>query len=311
MKFKYSKADVLQKAKSILLVMLGTVILAFGTSVFLLPFDLVTGGVSGYSIVIKTLLPFEFITKEMIIAVLTWSLFVLGFIILGRSFAMKSLISTIVYPIATAAFSGLRSPEFMNGFFRLEDSVHSGIAILLAAIFSGVFVGLGCALSFLGGGSTGGVDVIAFTLCKIFKKAKSSVTIFIVDASAVVLGMFIIGDFIVSLLGIVSAFIAAMVIDKVFVGGDKAFVAHIVTDKSEELNEQIRERLDRTTTLFNVTGGYSGERKTVVMVSFTMAQYAELMAIVTKLDKNAFMTINRAHEINGEGWTKYELKRKK
>ena len=311
MKKKYSKTDVLQTAKNVFLVVIGTIILAFGTSVFLLPFDLVTGGVSGYSIVIKTLLPFDFITKEMIIAVLTWALFILGFFILGKGFAMKSLISTIVYPIATAAFTNIRNEDFLGGFFRLESSSHTGIVILLAAVFSGVFVGLGCALSFLGGGSTGGVDVIAFTLHKIFKRGKSSVYIFVVDAAAVVLGMFVIGDFVVSLLGIVSAFIAALVIDKVFVGGDKAFVAHIVTDKADELNAQIRDRLDRTTTLYEATGGYSGEKKTVVMVSFTMAQYAELMAIVTKLDKNAFMTISRAHEINGEGWTKYELKKKK
>jgi len=308
---KYSKADVFRTAKNVLLVVVGTVILAFGTSVFLLPFDLVTGGVSGYSIVIKALLPFEFITKEIIIAVLTWSLFLLGFVVLGRGFAMKSLISTIVYPIATALFADLRSPEFMNGFFRLESSSHSEIAILLAAVFSGAFVGLGCALSFMGGGSTGGVDVIAFTLCKIFKKLKSSTAMFLVDAAAVILGMFIIGDFVVSLLGIASAFIAAIVVDKVFVGGQRAFVAHIITKKYDEINDKIITELDRTSTIFEATGGYSKENKKVVMVSFTMDQYADLMALVTKVDKDAFMTINQAHEINGEGWTKYELKKKK
>lgn len=311
MKKKYSKADILQAVKNLALIIVGTIILAFGTSVFLLPFDLVTGGVSGYSIVIKTFLPFEFITKELIIAILTWTLFILGFIILGKNFAMKSLISTLVYPIATAAFSNLRNSDFLGGFFRLEESSHPEISILLAAVFSGVFVGFGCALSFLGGGSTGGVDVIAFTICKIFKRAKSSVVLFIIDATAVMLGMFVIGDFVVSLLGIVSAFIAASVIDKVFVGGNRAFVAHIVTDKYDEINAEIRDKMDRTTTLYDAVGGYSGEPKKVVMVSFTMSQYAELMAIVTKLDKNAFMTINRAHEINGEGWTKYELKKKK
>ena len=311
MKIKYSKADVLRTFKNVMLVVVGTVILALGTSVFLLPFDLVTGGVSGYSIVIKTLLPFDFITKEMIIAVLTWAFFFLGLIILGKGFAMKSLISTIVYPIATALFSNLRSTEFLGGFFRLESSAHSEISILLAAVFSGVCVGLGCALSFLGGGSTGGVDVIAFTICKIFKRMKSSVVMFIVDATAVVLGMFVIGDFVVSLLGIVSAFIAALVIDKVFVGGNKAFVAHVITDKYEDINAQIIEKMDRTTTVIDATGGYSGESKKMLMVSFTMDQYAELMAIVTKLDRDAFMTINRAHEINGEGWTKYDLKKQK
>ncbi len=311
MKQKLNKADVLHTVKNILLVISGTVVLAFGTSVFLLPFDLVTGGVAGYSIVIKNLLPFEFITKEMIIAILTWVLFFLGFIILGRDFAMKTLISTIVYPIGTALFSNLRSVNFMNGFFLLERSEHQAIAILLAAVFSGVFVGLGCTLSFLGGGSTGGVDVIAFTICKIFKRLRSSVVLFVVDATAVILGMFVIQDFVLSLLGIVAAFTAALVIDKMFIGGNKSFVANIITDKADEINLEIRDRVDRTTTIMDATGGYSGENKKIVMVSFTMAQYSELMAVVTKVDRNAFMTITQAHEVNGEGWTKHDIKRKK
>ena len=92
MKKKYSKAEIWSAFKNTMLVIVGTLVLGFGTSIFLLPFNLVTGGVSGYSIIIKTLLPFEFITKEMVIAILTWLLFILGFIILGKNFAMKSLI---------------------------------------------------------------------------------------------------------------------------------------------------------------------------------------------------------------------------
>ena len=310
-KLKMSREEWLRTLKNVLLVVAGTVILAFGTSVFLLPFDLVTGGIPGYAIVIKSVLPFEFLTKEIIIAIVTWATFLIGWIFLGKSFAAKTLISAVVYPIATALFSNLRSVDFMNGFFLLESSKYSEISILLAAVFSGVFVGLGCALSFLGGGSTGGVDVIAFLLCKIFKRQKSSVFMFLIDATAVVLGMFVIGDIVLSLLGIVSAFIAATVIDKVFVGGQKAFVAHIVTDKPLEINEQIRLKIDRTTTLYDAVGGYSGEKKRVVMVSFTMNQYADLMGIVTSVDREAFMTVRRAHEINGEGWSKYDQKKKK
>ena len=311
MKAKRSKNDILRTAKNISLVVIGSLILAFGTSVFLLPFNLVTGGVSGYSIVIKSLIPYDFITKELIITILTWSLFVLGFFVLGKSFAMKTLISAIVYPIGTTLFSSLIASDFMNGFFVLKEGGHPEIAIILASLFSGVCVGLGCALSFIGGGSTGGLDVIAFTICKIFKKAKRSVVIFAIDAGAVILGMFAIGDFAVSLLGIISAFVAALVIDKVFVGGSKAFVAHIVTEKHDQISQEIIDKIDRTTTVFDAQGGYTGKNKKVVMVSFTMNQYSELMAIIGRVDRDAFMTIHQAHEINGEGWTKYDLKKEK
>lgn len=321
MKKKFTKQDLKSTAKNILLVIVGTIILSIGTSIFLLPFDLVTGGVAGYSIVISNtiqmlpadilkLIPVDLITTETIITVLTWVMFFLGLIFLGRNFAMKTLISTIVYPIGVAIFSSLIRENFLNGFFNLSTYDRS-IGLILATVFSGVFIGLGCALSFMGGGSTGGVDVIAFIICKIFKRLRSSVVIFVVDASAILFGMFVIKDFSISLMGIVSAFIAAYVIDRVFIGGQSAFVAHIVTSKPKEINRLVIEKLDRTSTIMDVTGGYSGEGKKMLMVSFTMKEYSELMNIINTTDREAFMTINQAHEINGEGWSKYEHKKKK
>lgn len=307
MKTKYTKQDLLTSVKNVLLVIIGTLILSFGTSLFMLPYNLVTGGVSGYAIVLSQIIPPELISVELIITILTWTMFILGFIVLGKSFAMKTLISTIVYPIGVSLFSNITSIEFFN----LQLSAHSDVGVILAAVFAGVLIGLGCALSFLGGGSTGGVDVIAFIICKMFKKFRSSVVIFLVDASAVALGMFVIGDFVITLLGIISAFIAALMIDKVFLGGSKAFVAHIVTDKCEEINRLVIEKLDRTSTILEVTGGYSGEDKKMLMVSFSMNEYSELINIINKTDHNAFVTVNQAHEINGEGWTRYELKKKK
>ena len=311
MKKKYTRQDILRSTKNVALIVVGTLILSFGTSLFMLPYDLVTGGISGYAIVLSQIIPPELLSVEMIIMILTWAMFFLGLVVLGKSFAMKSLVSTIVYPIGVAMFSNITSDNFLGGFFNLQSSAHASVGVLLGAVFSGVLVGLGCALSFLGGGSTGGVDVIAFTICKIFKRARSSVVIFLVDASAVVLGMFVIGDFVISLLGIVSAFIAALVVDKVFIGGSKAFVAHIVTEKCEEINKQVIEKLDRTSTISDVVGGYTGASKKMMMVSFSMNEYSELINIINKTDNDAFLTVHQAHEINGEGWSKYELKKKK
>ena len=311
MKIKMTRNDILKSVKNIALIVVGTMILALGTSLFMLPYNLVTGGVSGYAIVLSQLIPSEVIHVETIITILTWVTFFLGLIFLGKTFAMKTLVSTIVYPVGVSIFTNITNPEFMNGFFNLGLSQHSSVGVVLAALFSGLLIGFGCALTFLGGGSTGGVDVIAFIACKVFKRLRSSVAIFIVDASAVLCGMFVIGDFVISLLGITSAFVAAIVVDKVFIGGSKAFVAHIITDESEAINKQIIERLDRTTTIVDVVGGYSGAGKKMLMVSFSMNEYSELMSIITKSDREAFLTVNQAHEIHGEGWTKHDLKNKK
>ena len=299
---KLSRKEILHIAKNISLVILGTLVLAFGTSVFILPMNIVSGGMSGLAIVIDLLLPFEFITIDMIVFALTWILFFIGLIVLGRAFALKTLISAIIYPFAISLFLRLVDPGVMNGFFYLAGYEHVDLALILCASVGGVFVGLGCALTFIGGGSTGGVDIVSFAICKFFPRLKSSTVIFVVDALIVVLGMFALKNLIISLLGILSALIMAMMIDRVFLGGRAAFVAHIVTDKHEEINAEIIQRLDRTTTILEAKGGYSNADKKMLMVSFNMSQYADLLSIVGKYDPRAFVIIHRAHEINGEGW---------
>ena len=302
---KFSKAEILSFVKNILLTIAGTLLLSFGTAVFILPFDIVTGGISGIAIVLDKINPFQFISLDMIITALTWILFFIGALVLGRSFAMKTLISTAIYPIGVFLFMKIASPDFFGGFFYLKGyQQYPDIALILATTIGGICVGVGCAITFLGGGSTGGVDVIAFTVCKIIKRAKHSVVMFIIDTAVIVCGMFVIGDFIISLLGIMSAFVAAMMVDIVFVGSSRSFMAQIITDKPTEINKDIIEKLDRTSTIVDVVGGYTGTPKKMVIVSFKVNQYADLLNIIHRLDKFAFVTIHQAHEIKGEGWTR-------
>ena len=303
---KINRKDMLLQLKNLGLVFLGTLVLAFGCAIFVVPFELVSGGVTGLSIVLDEWINsggVEMISIEGIIAILTWGLFFLGLFFLGWDFAIKTLVSTIVYPIAIWGFGMLVSPDVMGGVFNLTLSPHANIALIISALFGALCVGTGCALTFLGGGSTGGVDIIAFILCKYFKKWKSSTVIFVVDAISVLLGLFVIKDLILTLLGVISAWITAMVIDKIFIGSEKAFTAQIVTPKFEEMNLAIREEVRRTTTMFMAEGGYSRENKTVLSVTFTMRQYADLMNVIKRIDPTAFVSISRAHEINGEGFT--------
>ena len=290
--------------KNIFLVIFGTLTLAFGTAVFIIPFELIAGGVSGIAIIINKFFRVEFLTVDFIITILTWSLFVVGFLFLGKNFAIKTFISSLVYPVGISLFLKLVSPDIMNGFFYLKGSEYGEVSLILATIFGGVFVGAGCAVTFLGGGSTGGVDIIAFIVCKFLKKWRHSVIMFIIDALTVILGMFVIKNMVISLLGITSAFISASVIDKLFLGESKAFIAQIISEKYEEINKLVINKLKRTTALVDIVGGYSGEKKKMVLVSFTMSQYAEIINIINRVDKNAFVTVHRAHEINGEGWTR-------
>ena len=109
-------------------------------------------------------------------------------------------------------------------------------------------------------------------------------------------------DLALALLGVMSAFLAAIMVDKLFVGGNKTFVAYIVTSKPQEITDDIIILLDRTTSILDVEGGYSKTMIKMVMVSFSIQQYSQLIGIVTRNDPSAFLTINNAHEINGEGF---------
>ncbi len=301
---KKTPAEIIRIIKNLALTLFGTLVLAFGTAVFLVPYSLVSGGMSGIAIVINLLFDSELITVDLIVAVLSWVLFFLGLIFLGRSFALKTLVSTLVYPPALSAFLLLVSPDVFGGYFYLSGSEHPEIAFILAAIVGGALVGVGCATAFLGGGSTGGVDIIAFIICKMFPRLRSSKVIFFIDAAIVALGAIVTQNMIVSLLGITTALVASIVIDRLFLGGSRAFVASIVSENYEEINRLVIERLDRTTTISTVKGGYSGNEKHLVTVSFTMRQYSELINIINTADKSAFVTVHSAHEINGEGWTR-------
>lgn len=297
-----NKKDVRLIIKNISLVVLGTLILAFGTSVFIIPLNLVVGGMSGLAVVVSLLLPEGFMSIELIITILTWLVFFLGLIILGKSFALKTLVSAIVYPVGVSVFSLLARPDVFGGFFVMDAD--SALHIIVAVLFGGVMIGIGCAVTFMGGGSTGGTDILGFIICKFVKKLKSSTAIGFVDAAVVLSGLFAIKNLVLSLLGIVCVFIIAICIDKIFIGTSKSFVAHIITKKYDEINQAVATEMDRTTTIIPVVGGFSKCEGKMLMVSFTMRQYSELINIINKHDKNAFVTIHVAHEISGEGWTR-------
>ena len=300
---KLDKKQILHQTRNILLTVVGTLILSFGAAIFLLPFELVTGGVSGLAIVIKALIPSDLISVDLLVTILSWTLFLLGLIFLGKDFAAKTLVSTIVFPLGISLFMKLASPDVLGGVLCMTATKYAELPLILSATVGGAFVGTGCAITFLSGGSTGGVDIIAFLLCKIFKRLKSSVAIFLVDAVIVLLGVFLLRDLVLSLLGVLSAMISAVMVDKIFLGGSSAFVAQIVTDHGEEVNRAIIDEAGRTSTIFEARGGYSGMDKKMLTVTFNMRHYRRLMDVIRRADPAAFITIWRAHEIHGEGWT--------
>lgn len=200
--------------KNMALVLLGTLVLAFGTAAFILPAELVCGGISGISLVIVHLLNARAVTVDLVVFVLTWVLFFTGLFVLGGAFAIKTLLSALVYPTAVSLFLRLGDALAAQGIFDASARLRAELALLICAFVGGLLVGIGCALTFIGGGSTGGVDIIAFSICKVIPRLRPSVVIFLIDAATIVFGMIVMKDLLISLIGVFSALISAVAVDK-------------------------------------------------------------------------------------------------
>ena len=295
---------------------IGAVLLALGVGLFIKPFSLVTGGVSGLSIILSALLP-EIpvdgvnMTMEICTFVITWLLFLIALIFLGKAVAFKTLLSSAIFTVLLPVITYISEKHitFFNIASQWTDKTHYSLPII-AAVFGGVLIGVGCAFTFRGGGSTGGLDILALIVVKYVKRAKSSVMVFIFDGAVVVCGMFATQNLVMTLLGVTSAFIVAIVIDKVFMGQDRAYIANIISEEYENIRRAIIEQLDRTCTIIPAKGGFTDTDRPIVMVSFTMREYGPLLTIVHSIDDDAFITVHRAHEIDGEGFTRYDVKQK-
>ena len=307
------KQDYKKLLRQSLMIIASAFLLALAVELFIANFGLVSGGVTGVSIVLNELShklfspeTADLLNTEFWITLFTWVFFFVGLFVVGKAFAMKTLLFTIVYPVCLYIVKMFLGLEFFGDYFTKISNEAYGkyqIGLILAATVGGALVGLAIAIAFMADSSTGGVDIISYAICKIFPKLRLSRITLLIDAVIVISGMFVINDFVKSLLGIISAAVTSFVIDKVFLGGSRAFIAQIVSDKNEDICTAIRDEMDRTSTIFDCVGGYSGENKKMVMVSFTMTQYAQLMSIIDRIDPQCFVTVHRAHEIGGLGFS--------
>lgn len=307
---EYFKTNYKRILKGYVFIILGSIILAIGSAFFLIPAKINAGGLSGLSIVANTLWGFD---EDIVVLILTWLFFILSLIFLGKKFTFKSLIATLVYPLAVIAIS--RIPYLTNlandTFVTVAGTSDATARTLIAGVFGGSFVGIGVALTFMGGGSTGGVDILMFIIHR-FTKIKESILTFAIDASIIVIGLFVLDNFLGTLIGIISAFICAVTIEYVFVGKSSSLTAHIISkEKMEEINGYIHNVMLRGSTILNVEGGYQREKYQMLIVSFNRKEYAALINAVARIDKKAFVTVSSASDVIGEGFSQLpEIKHK-
>jgi len=269
------------------LVLLANIFLAFSFVMFILPLNIVSGGMGGIGVIMKSLFNID---PTIIIFILAWSLFALGWLVMGTRFALKTLLSTIVYPVFVYLFTLMTELQ----------SITATLDPFIGVVYGGIIGGIGVGLSFRAGGSTGGVDNIGMVIQK-FTGYKVEQIIFLIDASIIIAG----GIFVSlegALMGVLAAFISMVLIDKVVVGNSSSILVYIISNQYEALNKAIHLSISRGTTLIPSQGGFTKEKKMTIQTVVSHQQYQRLRMVVNQIDPDAFMIVTNAQEVFGLGF---------
>ena len=273
-----------------IMILLGNFVVACSVSFFILPNNILTGGVAGVSVALKPIIPID---PVIMIDVLTVCLFIIGAIFLGKGFAMKSIISTIFYPMFITGLSYFVSLFPKNTFI---------MPAYVATIYAGVLTGIGLGLVFRVDASTGGMDIVALVIHK-YLKIPEGTSVMIVDSLTVLLGVLTYG-LTPALIGIMSVFVCGVAIDKtVMLGMQSAKNVMIISTDWKQIRRVLLETVDRGVTILDGNGGYTQAPRPVLMCVIKQKQYPLLEASVLKIDPKAFIIVNDVHQVHGAGFT--------
>lgn len=299
------KKRVLKLVNNYVAIVLGTFLLSFGSVIFLTKAELVAGGVSGIAIIIQHFV--DIAIYDYLVAGLTVLFWFIGLIFLGKDFAFKTALSSLLYIGFTFLFK--RVVFFDNLALTFAGNQDAG-NLILCGIFGGVFIGGGVAITFLGGGSSGGVDVVQLLLSK-YTGIKESVSGFLIDGIIIFVGMFSMQLWVQSLCGILSSFVTAALIEIVYIKNQTAYQVDIISDKWEEISRYAQDELERGATIIRAEGGYKGEERVILRVVFDRFQYEKIKKYIASVDPKAFVTYTQTNAVFGEGFKKHTKKSKK
>ena len=303
------RARHLKIALNYLIVTLGCLILAFADAVFIVPLNLVTGGVSSIAVIAQYLFELGGGTMD-ITDIVTWVVQILmlaiSFFFLGKRYTLKTLYASILFPLLYSLFLRFQVGSFITEQLSaptvVGDTSFENLSLtLLAGLFGGALVGASVAINYIGNGSTGGLDVLCSILAK-HTPIKEGVGSFIFDALLIVVGMLFMRDIPHGFIGILSALACALVIQVGYVNMNSYVIADIISSETDKIMQYIHQKMDHATTVIDATGGYSGEGRKIVRVAFNRRELNDLKLFIAQVDPRAFVTFTNASMINGEGF---------
>ena len=268
--------------------LIGSGVFALGFSLFLVPNEINTGGVSGLAMVLRELLGFG--SVGVLTMLINIPLFLLGGAKIGKRFFAGSLLGMTVSSALIDVFALLPVPSTEP---------------MIGALYGGVLCGAGLGLVFMAGASTGGSDILVRLLKKKYRNVPIGRISIVFDTMVVLLTGLVFHDISKALYSGIVVFLCGQVIDAVVYRFDYSRVALIISKEHGAIVKAIDKKLERGATYLHGAGSYTGQNMEVILTVVRMGQLAELKELVMDIDPAAFVIVQEAHQVLGDGFTDY------
>lgn len=274
------------------LTVIASVICALGFSIFQVPHNIASGGVSGIGIIINHFTGFPVGTFYLLTNI---PLLILGYFHLGRwQFVVRTMLAVVVFSIATDVFLSVL-PGMLKPYPVSKD-------LLLCSIYAGIMAGVGGGLLHHTGATIGGTAIIGRILQR--KTGIPLSQVYLYTDGVIIMTAGLIFGWEISLYALLTLVLSGMLADYTLDGPSSIRVAHIVTTQPKEVSQILMTELNRGVSSWNVTGEYTGEVRTMLMCTIFRPQVHDLKRLVTEVDPQAFVTIAVGYQAIGFGFIK-------
>ncbi len=277
-------------ATDLLYVVAGSLCYGGSVALFSAPNNIAPGGLSGLMTLANYLWGLPIGTMVLVANV---PLLIVAWLKLGRSFALRTLVGTVVSSVLI---------DLAGGFLPAFEGDR-----LLAAIFGGVLAGTGLGLIFSRGMTTGGADIIARLLERRWPHIPIGRLLLLVDGAVIALSAAVYGEMESPLYAIVLVFISSVITDRLVYGGRRGAMALIISRKQEDITRRILADLSRGVTLLDATGAYTRDAGQVILCAVRRPEFYTLKQLVYTTDPDAFVLLVAADEVLGQGFHTADL----
>ncbi len=278
--------SVLSVIKDMLFIIVGTFLVSFAIKVFLLPNELSTGGFSGIATILYYICKLR---VGLTIIILNIPLFILALRYVGKEFTFKSIIATMLLSV------------FLE-IFDYSSIINTKMDLLICSIFGGIITGIGLSLVFKAGASTGGSDLLANILTKLYKSTNISKLLLVIETVIILLMIIFLKNLNAGLYSIIALLVSSKVIDFVFEGINRQCEITIITNKKDEILNEILYNMDRGATVINSVGAHSKIPNYTITCIVNRNEVNKMKKNILKIDKSCILYVTIVNEIIGNGF---------